>query len=121
MHGPQLIRPIENFTAESQLAGGANHIARDCAGLNFYEIDRGLRDLLPLYLAEDDHRQLAPHFHRLGGLAGGRLDELARIADKNPRFFMRATALAATRTGSTITRPTARWKPSPSVTFSFTP
>src|SRR5882762_5727916 len=84
MHGPQSIQPIEGVTAESAPADGADHIARDCAGLNFYEIDRGLRDLLPLYLADDDYRQLAPHFHRLGHLAGGRLDELARIADKNP-------------------------------------
>jgi alkylation response protein AidB-like acyl-CoA dehydrogenase len=84
MHGPQSIRPIEDFTAESEPADGASHIARDCAGLNFYEIDSGLRDLLPLYLARDDYRQLAPHFHRLGALAGGRLDELARIADKHP-------------------------------------
>jgi acyl-CoA dehydrogenase len=84
MHGPQSIRPIKDLTAEPAPAGGANHIARDCAGLNFYEIDRGLRDLLPLYLAEGDYRQLAPHFHRLGALAGGRLDELARIADKHP-------------------------------------
>jgi acyl-CoA dehydrogenase len=80
MHGPQTIRDL---TAASEPADGAAHIARDCAGLNFYEIDRGLRDLLPLYLARDDYRQLAPHFHRLGALAGGRLDELARIADKN--------------------------------------
>ena len=84
MHGPQPIRPVEDFTAEPERADGAAHIARDCAGLNFYEIDRGLRDLLALYLADEDYRQLAPHFHRLGHLAGGRLDELARIADKNP-------------------------------------
>jgi acyl-CoA dehydrogenase len=84
MHGPQPIRPVEDVTAEPEHADGADHIARDCAGLNFYEIDRGLRELLPLYLARDDYRQLASHFHRLGALAGGRLDELARIADKNP-------------------------------------
>jgi alkylation response protein AidB-like acyl-CoA dehydrogenase len=84
MHGPQPIRPVEDFTAASEPADGADHIARDCAGLNFYEIDRGLRDLLPLYLADEDYRQLEPHFHRLGALAGGRLDELARIADKHP-------------------------------------
>jgi acyl-CoA dehydrogenase len=83
MHGPQSIRPIEDFATESERADGARHISRDCAGLNFYEIDRGLRDLLPLYLTDTDYRQLVPHFHRLGGLAGGRLDELARIADKN--------------------------------------
>jgi len=84
MHGPQSIRPIGDMTAEPELSDGANHVALDCAGLNFYQVDRGLRDLLPLYLADDDHRRLQPHFHRLGALAGGRLDELARIADKNP-------------------------------------
>jgi alkylation response protein AidB-like acyl-CoA dehydrogenase len=63
---------------------GADHIAPDCAGQNFYAIDRGLRDLLKLYLTLDDFRRLEPHFERLGALAGGRLDELARIADKHP-------------------------------------
>ena len=38
----------------------------------------------PAYLPPDDFRQLEPHFDRLGALAGGRLDELARIADKHP-------------------------------------
>src|SRR3979409_1718638 len=64
--------------------GGADHIAPDCAGQNFYAIDRGLRDLLQAYLEPDDFRRLEPHFDRLGALAGGRLDELARPADKHP-------------------------------------
>ena len=63
---------------------GADHIAPDCAGENFYAIDRGLRDLLRIYLEPDDFARLEPHFDRLGALAGGRLDELARIADKHP-------------------------------------
>jgi len=63
---------------------GADHLAPDCAGQNFYAIDRGLRDLLPLYLPHADFEKLEPHFDRLGELAGGRLDELARIADKHP-------------------------------------
>jgi acyl-CoA dehydrogenase len=84
MHGPLSIRPPEDSAAEPEPASGADHVARDCAGLNFYEIDRGLHDLLPLYLADDDRLRLQPHFHRLGALAGGRLDELARIADKHP-------------------------------------
>ena len=63
---------------------GADHLAPDGAGRNFYAIDHALRDLLPLYLAADDFRRLEPHFDRLGGLAGGRLDELARLADKHP-------------------------------------
>jgi alkylation response protein AidB-like acyl-CoA dehydrogenase len=60
------------------------HIAPDCAGQNFYAIDRGLRHLLQFHLQPGDFRRLEPHFHRLGILAGGRLDELARIADKHP-------------------------------------
>jgi acyl-CoA dehydrogenase len=63
---------------------GADHIAPDCAGQNFYAIDRGLRGLVRLYLEPDDFRRLEPHFDRLGVLAGGRLDELARVADKHP-------------------------------------
>jgi alkylation response protein AidB-like acyl-CoA dehydrogenase len=59
-------------------------IAPDCTGLNFYALDRGLRDLLPLYLSGNDFAKLEPHFDRLGALAGGRLDELARMADKHP-------------------------------------
>src|ERR1700742_997389 len=63
---------------------GPDHLGLDCSGENFYAIDRGLRDLLRLYLTPDDFRHLEPHFHRLGELAGGRLDELARAADKHP-------------------------------------
>jgi alkylation response protein AidB-like acyl-CoA dehydrogenase len=62
---------------------GPDHIAPDGAGQNFYAIDRGLRDLLRLYLSGDDFSRLEGHFDRLGALAGGRLDELARIADQN--------------------------------------
>ena len=65
------------------LRRGADHIAPDCSGQNFYTVDRGLRDLLAHYLAPDDFKRLEPHFDRLGALAGGRLDELARIADKH--------------------------------------
>jgi alkylation response protein AidB-like acyl-CoA dehydrogenase len=63
---------------------GARYIAPDCAGQNFYAIDRGLRELLPLYLPAEIFRRLEPHFDRLGKLAGGPLDELARTADKHP-------------------------------------
>ncbi len=81
MHAPPLGRSLGGTQAQEH---GADHIAPDCAGQNFYVIDRGLRDLLQLYLEPDDFRRLEPHFDRLGVLAGGRLDELARIADKHP-------------------------------------
>src|SRR6266567_1812136 len=62
----------------------ASPIAPDCRGTNFYEIDAGLKQLLDLYVEPALRDHLEPHFERLGGLAGGRLDELAAIADKHP-------------------------------------
>ncbi len=64
-------------------APAASPIAPDCAGQDFYAIDRGLRDLVEIYLPADTRAKLTPHFKRLGTLAGGRLDELARTADKH--------------------------------------
>jgi acyl-CoA dehydrogenase len=63
---------------------GSDWIAPDCAGQNFFDIDRGLRDLLALYLPDELLAKLLPHYTALGALAGGRLDELARIADRHP-------------------------------------
>ncbi len=76
MHAPHTQKPIHKT--------GPDHLAPDCAGQNFYAGDRGLRDLLQHYLEPNDFRRLEPHFDRLGALAGGRLDELARAADKHP-------------------------------------
>src|SRR5471032_2769901 len=83
MHAPPSHKSFDAAKAQD-LRRGPDHIAPDCAGQNFYAGDRGLRDLLQAYLAPDDFRRLEPHFDRLGALAGGRLDELARAADKHP-------------------------------------
>jgi alkylation response protein AidB-like acyl-CoA dehydrogenase len=83
MHSPVSPRSFGSTEAKDSKRG-ADHIAPDCAGQNFYAVDRGLRDLLALYLEPADFRRLEPHFDRLGALAGGRLDELARAADKHP-------------------------------------
>jgi alkylation response protein AidB-like acyl-CoA dehydrogenase len=83
MHAPQSQASFDKTKAKD-LDRGAHHIAPDCAGQNFYTVDRGLRDLLRLYLEPDDFRRLEPHFDRLGALSGGRLDQLARTADKHP-------------------------------------
>jgi len=61
---------------------GSDLIAPDCRGLNFWTIDRAIRDLLSLYLENRALAHFTPHFERLGALAGGRLDELALQADK---------------------------------------
>ena len=58
-------------------------IPPDCAGLDFHAIDRSLRDLLAISLPARWHDALTPHFARLGRIAGGRLDALARIADRH--------------------------------------
>jgi alkylation response protein AidB-like acyl-CoA dehydrogenase len=63
---------------------GSDWIAPDCSGQNFFTIDRALQDLLALYLPPDLLETLRPHYDALGALAGGRLDELARTADRHP-------------------------------------
>jgi alkylation response protein AidB-like acyl-CoA dehydrogenase len=52
--------------------------------MDFHAADQGLRDLLAIYLPRDVLTRLKPHYQRLGQLAGERLDELARIADRHP-------------------------------------
>jgi alkylation response protein AidB-like acyl-CoA dehydrogenase len=66
-----------------RLHPACDRIAPDCAGMDFHAADRGLRDLLAIYLPGPVLDRLTPHFQRLGQLAGGRLDELARIADRH--------------------------------------
>jgi alkylation response protein AidB-like acyl-CoA dehydrogenase len=61
----------------------AGLVAPDCRGMNFYRIDGGLRDLLDLHMEPRLRAAMEPHLDRLGQLAGGRLDELAEIADKH--------------------------------------
>ncbi len=75
-------------------AAPAVHPIPDRHGQNLYSVDTELQSLLALYLPEDLLRHLRPHFERLGGLAGGRLDELAGTADRNP-----PTLKQRTRTG----------------------
>jgi acyl-CoA dehydrogenase len=58
-------------------------IAPDTSGMNFYRADPALADLLRIYLADELFRHIEPHLDRLGGLAGGHLDECARLADRH--------------------------------------
>jgi acyl-CoA dehydrogenase len=60
------------------------HPVPDQRGANLYETDTALLDLLKVYMPADLLQHLQPQFSRLGELAGGKLDELAGIADKNP-------------------------------------
>ena len=56
---------------------GAQYIAPDAHGRNFYAIDRQFQDLLSLYMEPALLKQMTPHFERLGELAGNQLDDLA--------------------------------------------
>jgi len=58
-------------------------LAPDTSGMNFYRADPALRDLLRLHLTDALFRHIEPHLDRLGELAGGRLDECARLADRH--------------------------------------
>ena len=56
-------------------------VAPDCHGLNFFDIDNSLQDLLKLYRPDDLRAHMLPHYHKLGEIAGDKLDTLARLAD----------------------------------------
>lgn len=69
----------------------------DSSGLNLYRADPTLARLVSLYLPHDLASHLQPHLDRLGALAGGRLDILAGIADKNPPVLHHRTRTGADR------------------------
>jgi len=58
-------------------------LAPDTTGMNFFRADPALADLLRIHLPEELFRHIEPHLDRLGGLAGGHLDECARLADRH--------------------------------------
>ena len=66
----------------SQPSGAA--AVPDARGLNLYRADPWARPLLGLYLPADLLAHLEPRLDALGALAGGRLDELAMLADHHP-------------------------------------
>src|ERR1700716_2632537 len=58
-------------------------LAPDTSGMNFYRADPALTGLLRIHLPDPLFRHIEPHLDRLGALAGGRLDECARLADRH--------------------------------------
>ena len=71
----------QNFTAN--LDHRADLLAPDTSGMNFYRADPALADLLRIHLPEKLFRHIEPQLDRLGSLAGGHLDECARLADRH--------------------------------------
>jgi len=64
-------------------AARAGLLAPDTSGMNFYRADPALTDLLRIHLDDRLFRHIEPHLDRLGALAGGHLDECARLADRH--------------------------------------
>src|ERR1700744_5805741 len=58
-------------------------LAPDTSGMNFYRASPVLPDLLRLSLPEALFGHIEPHLDRLGELAGGHLDDCARLADRH--------------------------------------
>ncbi|MCC7281215.1 MAG: acyl-CoA dehydrogenase family protein [Acetobacteraceae bacterium] len=73
---------MEDGLPASLLPGAG--VAPDATGGNFWRDDAALADLLALRMEGRLREHLAPHFDRLGGLAAGALDQLARAIDANP-------------------------------------
>ncbi|MEG0003447.1 MAG: acyl-CoA dehydrogenase family protein [Comamonas sp.] len=85
--------------AQQSLETRTVHPVPDRHGSNLYTTDTQFAPLLQLYLPQDVNAHLQPYLTRMGELAGGRLDELALIADKNP-----PTLAQRTRTGQDAQR-----------------
>lgn len=85
--------------AQESAAGLAPHPVPDRHGSNLYTTDTQFAPLLQLYLPADVNAHLQSYLTRMGALAGGRLDELALVADKNP-----PTLALRTRTGQDAQR-----------------
>src|ERR1700751_6288708 len=74
-------QPIKGDVATD--ADRSKLLAPDTTGMNFYRADPVLADLLRIYLPDALFRHIEPHLDRLGELAGGHLDECARLADRH--------------------------------------
>lgn len=98
-----VITKIENAvwqapsTPDAKAAAGSN--IPDLRGQNLFRLDADAAPLFRLYLQNALFSHLEPHFDRLGLLAGGRLDELAGTADRNP-----PTLRTRRRTGQDMTQ-----------------
>jgi acyl-CoA dehydrogenase len=76
--------PPTSLASRASTAARSAKLAPDCRGLNFFAIDHSLRSLLSLFMEAPLLAHLEPHLDALGELAGGRLGELAELADRHP-------------------------------------
>jgi acyl-CoA dehydrogenase len=77
---------MHQLTSHDHVTASADQpglLAPDTSGMNFYRADPALTDLLRIHLPDALFRHIEPHLDRLGALAGGHLDECARLADRH--------------------------------------
>jgi acyl-CoA dehydrogenase len=77
---------MHQLTSHDHVTASADQpglLAPDTSGMNFYRADPALADLLRIHLPDALFRHIEPHLDRLGALAGGHLDECARLADRH--------------------------------------
>jgi len=65
-------------------------------------------------------RHIEPHLDRLGGLAGGTLDECARLADRHTPVLHQRDRFGRDSSTSNIIRPIANWRRPRSASSAFT-
>src|SRR6201747_2804294 len=75
-------QPVKQFDVTGP-ADAPGLLAPDTSGMHFYLTAPALTDLLLIHLPDATFRHIEPHLDRLGGLAGGILDECARLADRH--------------------------------------
>ena len=71
---------MSNTSLSAQIAEMETNdwVAPDCRGLNFFEIDNSLQDLMKLYLDKDLLSHMLPHYRRLGKISGLSLIHICR-------------------------------------------
>jgi alkylation response protein AidB-like acyl-CoA dehydrogenase len=74
----------EGLRAVAPAAMPADTALPDTRGLDLWQADPALRQLLGLYLPAELYDHLRPHFARLGAMVTTRLDDLAHAADRSP-------------------------------------
>lgn len=70
--------------SEHSTAADQDVVIPDSRGINLFRADPYMDALLKVYLPKPVYEHVITHFHELGALAGGELDEAAMVADKNP-------------------------------------
>src|ERR1700710_1633730 len=75
-------QPVKQFDVTGP-ADAPGLLAPDTSGMHFYLTAPALTDLLLIHLPDATFRHIEPHLDRLGALAGGHLDECARLADRH--------------------------------------